>query len=60
MRLIDRDALIYKLTEEISRDSGEHKYGMALARLLVIEEPTVAKDWIIAAIAKGVIEDEDC
>ncbi len=60
MRLIDRDALIYKLTEEIRRDSGEHKYGMELARLLVIEEPTVAKDWIIAAIAKGVIEDEDC
>lgn len=57
--MIDGDALVYKLTEEIRRDSGEHKYGMELARLLVIEEPTVAKDWIIAAITKGVIEDED-
>ena len=44
MRLIDADALVYKLTEMVRHSTGEYKYGIDAARLVVMDAPTVAKD----------------
>lgn len=50
MRLIDADALIHELTEMVRHNTGEHKYGIEAARLVVMDSPIIS----------GRISDEDC
>ena len=50
MRLIDADALIHELTEMVRHNTGEYKYGIEAARLVVMDSPIIS----------GRISDEDC
>ena len=45
MRMTDTDALVYELTEMVRHSTGEYKYGIEAARLVVMEAPTVG-EWI--------------
>lgn len=45
MRLIDADALVYELTEMVRHNTGEYKNGIAVARLVVMDAPTIG-GWI--------------
>ena len=45
MRLIDADALVYELTEMVRYNTGEYKNGIAAARLVVMDTPTIG-GWI--------------
>ena len=44
-RLIDGDALVYELTEMVRHSTGEYKHGIAAARLVAMETPTIG-GWI--------------
>jgi len=45
MRQIDADALVYELTEMVRYNTGEYKHGIAAARLVVMDAPTIG-GWI--------------
>lgn len=47
MRAIDADALVYELTEMVRHNTGEYKNGIAVARLVATDAPTIeGGSWI--------------
>ena len=40
-RLIDADVLVHELTEMVRHNTGEYKYGIQAARLVVMDAPNV-------------------
>ena len=41
MRPIDADVVIHELTEMVRHNTGEYKYGLDAARLVVMDAPTI-------------------